>query len=198
MIYLFKEFEEVIVPKYSRRLLFTVPIRLSLAILCIACSCLSQEKMNWPSVKEKIRKQFPSVAQLSTEKLALWLNTSDTTKPVLLDARALKEFKTSHLHDAKFAGSEKEVLKAIQDLNHGHPIVVYCSVGYRSSKLAAQLKDRGFKDVYNLEGSIFQWANEGRPVYSKGVEVKQVHPFNREWGKLLKKELWAKSEKDHE
>ena len=154
--------------------------------------------MNWPSVKEKIRKQFPSVAQLPTEKLALWLNISDTTKPVLLDARALKEFKTSHLHDAKFAGSEKEVLKAIQDLNHGHPIVVYCSVGYRSSKLAAQLKDRGFKDVYNLEGSIFQWANEGRPVYSKGVEVKQVHPFDREWGKLLKKELWAKSEKDHE
>lgn len=128
-------------PKYSRRFLFTAPIGLSVAILCIACSsCLSQEKMNWPSVKEKIRKQFPSAVQLSTERLALWLHTSDTTKPVLLDSRALNEYKTSHLQTAKFAGSKKEVLKATRDLNHGHPIVVYCSVGYRSSKLAVELQ----------------------------------------------------------
>ena len=178
-----------------RRVLSLSPIRLSVAILCIACSsCLSQEDLDWPAVKREIRKQFPSVVQLSTEMLALWLHASDTTKPVLLDSRALNEYKTSHLQDAKFAGSEKEVLKATRDLNSMDPIVVYCSVGYRSSKLAVNLHELGFKNVYNLEGSIFQWANEGRPVYSKGVQVKRVHPFNRMWGKLLKKELWVQSD----
>ena len=182
-----------------RRFLYSSTIRLSVAILCLACSsCFSQEDLDWPSLKREIRKQFPSVAQLSTERLALWLHVSDTTKPVLLDSRALEEYKTSHLQGAKFAGSEKEVLKTTRDLNRGHPIVVYCSVGYRSSKLAVELQGLGFKNVYNLEGSIFQWANEGRPVYSKGVEVKQVHPYNLKWGKLLNKELWAKSEKNHE
>ena len=180
--------------KYSQ-FLFTTPIVLSVAILCIACSsCFSQEDHDWPSVKRQIRKQFPSVVQLSTEKLALWLHASDTTKPVLLDSRALNEYQTSHLQEAKFAGSEKEVLKATRDLNSMDPIVVYCSVGYRSSKLAVTLQELGFKNVYNLEGSIFQWANEGRPVYSKGVQVKRVHPFNRKWGKLLKKELWVTSD----
>ncbi len=178
-----------------RRVLSLSPIRLSVAILCMACSsCFSQEDIDWPTVKREIRKQFPSVVQLSTERLALWLHASDTTKPVLLDSRALNEYKTSHLQDAKFAGSEKEVLKATGDLNRGHPIVVYCSVGYRSSKLAVNLQELGFKNVYNLEGSIFQWANEGRPVYSKGVQVKRVHPFNHKWGKLLKKELWVTSD----
>ena len=175
--------------------MFKAPFGLSVAILCIACSsCFSQEDLDWPSVKREIRKQFPSVVQLATERLALWLHASDTTKPVLLDSRALNEYKTSHLQDAKFAGSEKEVLKAIRDLNRRHAIVVYCSVGYRSSKLAVNLQELGFENVYNLEGSIFQWANEGRPVYSKGVQVKRVHPFNRKWGKLLKKELWVTSD----
>ena len=181
--------------KYLRGVLLKAPFGLSVAILCIACSsCFSQEDIDWPSVKREIRKQFPSVVQLSTERLALWLHASDTTKPVLLDSRALNEYKTSHLQDAKFAGSEKEVLKATRDLNSTDAIVVYCSVGYRSSKLAVNLQELGFKNVYNLEGSIFQWANEGRPVYSKGVQVKRVHPFNRKWGKLLEKELWVTSD----
>lgn len=181
-----------------RFFLYLSTIGLSVTNLCFAySSCLAQD-LDWPSLKEKIRKQFPSVAQLSTERLTLWLSVSDTTKPLLLDSRALAEYKTSHLPEAKFAGSEQEVLKATRDLNRGHPIVVYCSVGYRSSNLAVNLQELGFKNVYNLEGSIFQWANEGRPVYSQGVEVKRVHPFNRKWGRLLKKELWAKSEKNHE
>jgi hypothetical protein len=45
--------------------------------------------------------------------------------------------------------------------------------------------------VYNLDGSIFQWANEGRPLYSGTNRVASVHPYDREWGRFLKKELHA-------
>ena len=44
------------------------------------------------------------------------------------------------------------------------PIVTYCSVGYRSGKMAERLQAAGYTNVRNLEGSIFKWANEHRPL----------------------------------
>ena len=66
-------------------------------------------------------------------------------------------------------------------------IVVYCSVGYRSSILAEKLQDMGFTKVYNLEGSIFKWDNEGRPLVQGKVTVRKVHPYNAHWGNLLER-----------
>ena len=40
-------------------------------------------------------------------------------------------------------------------------------------------------EVYNLEGSIFRWANEDRPLYRGDVAVRQVHPFDESWAALL-------------
>ena len=46
--------------------------------------------------------------------------------------------------------------------------------------------------VYNLKGSIFKWANEGRPVVdSSGQAVSKVHPYSAVWGKCLNSELRA-------
>jgi hypothetical protein len=39
--------------------------------------------------------------------------------------------------------------------------------------------------VFNLEGSLFQWANEGRPVYRDDVPVQAIHPYDARWGRLL-------------
>ncbi len=40
--------------------------------------------------------------------------------------------------------------------------------------------------VVNLDGSIFEWANEGRPL--DGDEAGGVHPYNRVWGQALRGE----------
>ena len=46
------------------------------------------------------------------------------------------------------------------------------------------------KAVYNLWGSIFQWANEGRPMLDGNNQpAVHAHPFNPVFGKILKKEL---------
>ena len=79
-------------------------------------------------------------------------------------------------------------------------VVCYCSVGYRSSALAQQLTyelDKpiflGMKSkivIYNLEGSIFKWANEGKDLEdNRGRKTVFVHPYNIVWGKLLNAEL---------
>jgi hypothetical protein len=71
------------------------------------------------------------------------------------------------------------------------PIVTYCSVGYRSGAFAERLRSAGFTNVVNLEGSIFRWANEGRPLFRSARPVTEVHPYNRTWGLLLKEDRRA-------
>ena len=72
-------------------------------------------------------------------------------------------------------------------------VVCYCSVGYRSS-LVAQRLYRHYKEqektcppLHNLEGGLFQWANEGRPLAISNT----VHPYSSAWGKLLDSKLRA-------
>jgi 3-mercaptopyruvate sulfurtransferase SseA len=71
------------------------------------------------------------------------------------------------------------------------PIVTYCAVGYRSGETADRLRAAGFTNVHNLEGSIFQWANEHRPLVREQEHVSQVHPYNVFWGRLLNDDVRA-------
>ena len=60
-------------------------------------------------------------------------------------------------------------------------------MGYRSGAFAQEMERSGYRHVLNLEGSIFKWANQGRPVYRDGKQVEKVHPYNERWGRLLDK-----------
>ncbi|MCY3554962.1 MAG: rhodanese-like domain-containing protein [Gemmatimonadetes bacterium] len=158
----------------------------------------------WLTTLNMIRAKFPGVPQLSTDNLQTWLDESGkapsgqsrsgqapSERPLLLDVREKEEYEVSHLKDAVLATSEKEALEALEDIPSDRPVVLYCSVGYRSSEMAGSLQKKGYQKVYNLEGSIFAWANEGKPVYRGGERVRVVHPYDRVWGKLLKKVLRA-------
>jgi len=136
-------------------------------------------------VKGEIREAFPDVNAVTTDELAGWLAVPGREVPVLLDVREPKEYAVSHLRGARRALTETEALEALRGVDKGDRVVVYCSVGLRSARLARVLQTHGFTRVYNLEGSIFQWANEGRPVYREGRPVNKVHPYDERWGKLL-------------
>jgi 3-mercaptopyruvate sulfurtransferase SseA len=71
------------------------------------------------------------------------------------------------------------------------PLVTYCSVGYRSGALATKLRAAGFTSVRNLEGSIFQWANEHRSLVREDKPVATVHPYSGLWGRLLNDDVRA-------
>ena len=105
-------------------------------------------------------------------------------EPVLLDTRTLEEYRVSHLANAKLLPSDLEDLKQ-EGINHSTPIVAYCSVGYRSAEIARQLQRMGYQNVFNLDGSIFQWVNENRAVYREGKLTDRVHPYDRFWQYLL-------------
>ena len=67
-------------------------------------------------------------------------------------------------------------------------VVLYCSIGYRSEKVAEELRERGFTKVYNLYGSIFEWVNQGLPVVdTTGEQTRKVHTYNAKWGRWVDK-----------
>ncbi|MHC4268515.1 MAG: rhodanese-like domain-containing protein [Planctomycetota bacterium] len=146
-----------------------------------------QEALTWPDVIRDIRNEFPDVKQLQTDELHSWLSNPKSKSIFLIDARAKEEFQISHISGAKNIPYNKKPFKNFTDIKPERPIVVYCSVGYRSSILARRLQERGFKEVYNLEGSIFKWANEERSLLQGQTLVHKVHPYNTSWGRLLEK-----------
>ncbi len=164
-------------------------VGLAVAIGTLLGGC--RNEVAWPAVLQAIRTEYPDVRRLTTDSLAAWVETDSARRPVLLDVRTVDEFAVSHLAGARRIDPETEDFSALSELDLDTPIVTYCSIGFRSSDLAARLQADGFSDVQNLEGSIFRWANEGRPVYRDGREVRDVHPFDGVWGSLLNPRLRA-------
>jgi rhodanese-related sulfurtransferase len=137
------------------------------------------------TIKRLIQRKFPSVKWLNTKQLVEWLGDRTLSQPLLLDARTEAEYQVSHLPQAQRIDPYHPNLEDIA-VNKDVPVVVYCSVGYRSARIAQQLEQSGFTNVYNLEGSIFQWVNEGNPVFQGDRPTVSVHPYNANWGRLLK------------
>ena len=144
---------------------------------------------DWTSVKELVRDRFPEVHQMSVDELASRLDDA-AQPPLLIDVREQKEYDVSHLPGAVWAQGD-QLEQVVRDAGPDREVVLYCSVGYRSSEAAQRLRAAGFDKVSNLEGSIFEWANSGRPVERDGDTVREVHPYDEEWGRLLEHDLHA-------
>ena len=105
-----------------------------------------------------------------------------TDKYLILDAREREEFDVSHLTGARFAGFKHFNVDDWSDMDKDTPIVVYCSVGYRSEKVGKKLKKAGFTQVFNLYGGIFEWVNREYPLAS---DAQKIHTYNKKWSKWV-------------
>ncbi len=141
---------------------------------------------SWQTTFSIIETKFPNVHDISSVKLTAMLSTEHPAKPILLDIRTKTEFDVSHLQNAQLAPDITSARRALAAVDKNEIVIVYCSVGYRSSEVAEQLMHDGYRNIKNLRGGIFQWRNEGRPVYRGNQPVSKVHPFDRRWGSLLK------------
>jgi len=160
-----------------------------LCLLAIQAGC--SDERTWQAVDHMIASNYPDVPTISTDSLAERLSTDTASKPLLLDARSPEEYAVSHLRGAQRVNPNAKRYPNLDTLAADQPIVVYCSVGYRSAGVAQKLRAQGFTNVSNLTGSLFRWANDGRPVYRDGQRVAAVHPYDASWGTLLADSLHA-------
>lgn len=107
---------------------------------------------------------------------------------LLLDAREVSEYQVSHLSGARQVGYDKFDISVLKDVSKDRDIVVYCSVGYRSEKIAERLVEGGYTRVSNLYGGIFEWVNQGNEVVDMSEKkTDRVHAYSSSWGVWLNK-----------
>lgn len=162
-----------------------------LSLICITLGCT--QSTTGSQVPESIQVRNPEfnkkLAGLLTFDVPLISVDSlytDREDYFLLDIRTPDEYQVSHIRDAHFINFDNPDLDIVEDLSRETPIVVYCSVGYRSEKTGRKLLEMGFTSVYNLYGSIFEWVNAGYPVVDSAGEVShEIHTYNKRWSQYV-------------
>ncbi|MGB6245914.1 adenylyltransferase/sulfurtransferase MoeZ [Gordonia sp. (in: high G+C Gram-positive bacteria)] len=89
--------------------------------------------------------------------------------PALIDVREPVEFEINRIDGAQLIPKGEIVSgRALGDLPHDRPIVLYCKTGIRSAEALASLKKSGFADAAHLQGGIVAWAaqlDHAMPMY---------------------------------
>ena len=152
--------------------------RAGLLLVVTLLTACTGETPRWSSLELEIKQTFPNVEHISLAEYS-----SQFQGAVIIDVREADEYAVSHLPGAIHV-QNLDVLADIAD-NNEQPLVLYCSVGYRSASLVQQLQDLGLDNVYNLQGALFAWANNGKPLVNENGSTANVHPYDSYWGKLL-------------
>jgi len=144
--------------------------------------------VSWDAIDRKIDREYPQIPFITSDSLQQKLQES-APQLVIIDVREAEEFAVSHLETALNIQTGDGVAEQIDAKDT--PIVVYCSVGYRSAGVAARLQELGYSNVSNLRHSIFNWAERGYPLANKLGSTDKIHPFNTAWGSLVDSDLHA-------
>lgn len=119
------------------------------------------------------RREFPEVADIApADALDLWRRGT----AVLVDERTPEEQAVSMIPGALRA---KDLQTRWEDFR-GKSVIVYCTIGYRSGKLAQALRARGVAAV-NIRGGLLGWVHAGGPVADAGGPVKRIHVYGKTW-----------------
>lgn len=137
------------------------------------------------SIHKDIRKDLGSVQHMSADDF----EQRDHASMVVFDVREEDEFDVSRIDGAIQISPSMDshaFMTLYGDLLKDKKAVFYCSVGRRSSDLVARLQADSKtsdlnSDLYNLEGGLFNWVNQQRPIVGQGI-----HPYNAYWGRLIK------------
>jgi rhodanese-related sulfurtransferase len=167
-----------------------VALALALAFGAAGSVLAAKDPVSLEALKTEIHARYPDVRTLTADDLRRWQADAARAQPVVLDARSREEYAVSRLPGAVLAQNTSAAARALTGRAKDVPVVVYCSVGYRSAVLARALGKRGYTNVANLDGSLFEWANRGFPLEPARIPP-AVHPYDQQWGRYLDSALWS-------
>lgn len=110
-------------------------------------------------------------------------NMMKRTGVFLLDSREKNEYEVSHIQNSIWVGYDDFTVDRLSGVSKTDTIILYCSVGYRSEKIAEKLKAIGYKNVFNTYGGIFEWVNQNLAVVTVDNTVtNRLHAYSESWG----------------
>lgn len=164
---------------------FWLPALLAAALFLLWRLADHRRGVRW--ARRAIRRWFPDVPAISPAELAARLADTARPPPVLLDARSPGEQAVSMLPAARAVDPAAGAEDLLPSLPPERDVVVYCAAGYRGARLARRLIAAGRERVWNLDGGIFAWANEGRLLEKDGQPAARVHPAHNAFARMVKK-----------
>jgi len=103
-----------------------------------------------------------SVNQINSDELIEFIELNDA---VLVDVRTEDEYNSGYIENSLNIDYFSNDFSLNADkLDKSTPIILYCRSGKRSSMSANKISKLGFKEIYNLEGGILEWIEEGNAV----------------------------------
>ena len=143
---------------------------------------------DWAGLADWLACHFPDVATIEAPALAALIDRGAAL--LLVDVRTPEEQAVSTIPGALCVAADADP-RSIQIVSPTSTVVVYCSVGVRSARLARGLVDAGRTDVRNLARGLFGWANDGRPLAGPQGAASRVHRYDDAWQALLDPRLRA-------
>ena len=175
--------------RLKMRLITFIYFIINLSAFEFAASQTITENKALGKIHDRIMDDYPALTHVSSDELMALTDTQDI---IILDVREETEYTVSHIDGAVRVDpniSNDEFISRYGDDVRGKTVVLYCSVGRRSSKLgnrlSADLKASGAVNVSNLEGGIFYWHNQQLPLRRNETTTQKVHPYNRWWSRLI-------------
>lgn len=151
-----------------------------------ASNMSAQTALN-PKYTKKLNRLYKNSVPLVEAEEAGEMMTN-TENIMVLDTRSEREFAVSHIEGAQFVDFDSFKKKDFAGVDKDQPVLVYCSVGYRSERIGEKLQKMGFSNVHNLYGGIFEWKNRGLNVVdNSNSATEKVHTYNEDWGQWLDK-----------
>src|SRR5881394_1938045 len=105
-----------------------------------------------------------SIPGISVQQLKRKMDASNTFE--LIDVREPFEFEIARINGAKLIPLG-EIPERADELDREQMLIVHCHSGRRSAEAVRLLKQRGFDNVYNLEGGIDAWSDFIDPTVPK-------------------------------
>ena len=75
--------------------------------------------------------------------------------------------------------SEDDILKSTQ-LFKDKILIGYCTISYRSGKLAERLARKGIR-LFNLQGGLLGWVHAGGPLVDREGPSRRIHVYGPKW-----------------
>lgn len=90
----------------------------------------------------------------------------DTGEYKLIDIRTVEEYYEGHLADASQSDYYQSVLfnSYLDSLDKNDKYLIYCRTGNRTGDTLKIMRQKGFKNVADLDGGIVAWAQNGLPI----------------------------------
>ena len=130
-------------------------------------------RMEVMQMYEEYRQSFPGIPEIDAKRA---IELAKTEKVVFIDERKPDEQAVSMLPNSITA------VEFLRDPTRydGYTKIGYCTISYRSGKLARKMNKKGI-EVYNLRGGILAWVHSGGKVYDKNGATHRIHVYGPKW-----------------